>query len=104
MADRPSVPPPQPPPAEALAAVARDAERDADGVVALLDDLGFRRPGPGDPPVRLPAQFLLGLGIAARLFAWESTGLTLHREAGIASAGDVLLDVVRRTARPEQDE
>lgn len=87
------------PPNDAIRAVTRDAVRDADAVAALLDQLGFRRPGPGDPPVRLPAQFLLGLGVAARLFLWESKGLFAHHATGIPSAEEVLHDVVRRTAR-----
>lgn len=99
MATRIALPASLEPPAEALAAVVRDAERDADGVAALLDEFGFRRAGPGDPPVRLPAQFLLGLGVVMRLATWESKGLFAHREVGIPSVTEVLQDVVRRTAR-----
>jgi hypothetical protein len=99
MAKRLSRPPGDILPVELEAALVRDAERDADGVVALLDALGFRRPGDGEPPVRLPAQFLLGLGLAVRLFSWESKGLRVHLDAGVAPAKDVLRDVVRRTAQ-----
>jgi len=90
-------------PPELVAAATRDAERDADALISFLGDLGFRRPGPDEPPVRLPAGLLLGLGAAMRLLIWESNGVHVHREAGIPSAYEVLCDVFRRAAEPVQD-
>lgn len=88
-------------PAELEATLVRHAIEDADAVIGLLDDLGFRKPVDGGPPVRLPAAFLLGLGLALRLFVWEARGLRVHRDAGLPAAGDVLDVVVRQTAAPK---
>lgn len=85
-------------PAELEASLTRNAIEDADQVVALLSELGFREPAPGHPPVRLPAAFLLGLGLALRLSLWEARGLRVHRDAGLPSAAEVLDGVVRQTA------
>ena len=85
-------------------AVVREAERDAVAVAELLSDLGFRRPSPGSLPLRLPAAFLLGVGAAMRLFRWEERGVQIHRTAGLGAAGEVLCEVVRRTAPPSAQE
>src|SRR5205085_993171 len=50
----------------------------------------------------LPADFLLDLGAAMRLLAWEQAGLTLHRESGLPPAAEaatqVFLDAVPSAA------
>jgi hypothetical protein len=78
------------PPAELVEATAREAARDADRVGQLLHELGFV-PSPGRP-VRLPAAFLLDLGAALRLLAWEQGGLHVHRDAGLPPAEQALHD------------
>jgi hypothetical protein len=57
-------------PAELVASVAADAARDAERVGTLLHTLGIR--GTSEQPRRLPARFLLRLGAALRLLAWET--------------------------------
>jgi hypothetical protein len=70
--------------------LAEQAARDADLALDILTRVGL---GPPPGEVRyLPATFLLELGAACRLLAWEVTGLTLHREAGLPSARDALRD------------
>src|SRR5262245_49756859 len=68
-------------PPELIARVVDQANRDAELAISVLDRLGVVPP-PGQ--VRyLPAEFLLELGAACQLIAWEAVGLTLHREAGL---------------------
>ena len=83
-------------PAEMVSSVAADAARDADRVGAFLDAFGIK--APADRPLHLPAAFLLDLGAALRLLAWEQQGLQLHREAGLPPAREVLADVLRQAA------
>ena len=78
---------------ELVEATAREAARDADRVGQLLHELGFV-PSPGRP-VRLPAAFLLDLGAALRLLAWEQGGLHVHRDAGLPPAEQALHDAFR---------
>jgi hypothetical protein len=82
-------------PPELIRAVAQDAARDADLVGAFLDALGLAPAGrrPQDPPLRLPADFLLGLGAALRLLLWEQHGIEAHREAGLPPARQAIQDV-----------
>ena len=81
-------------PAEMVSSVAADAARDADRVGAFLDAFGIK--APADRPLHLPAAFLVDLGAALRLLAWEQQGLQLHREAGLPPAREVLADVLRQ--------
>jgi hypothetical protein len=76
-----------------MAAIVRNAEQDADDVIAFLKKLGLPQPAAGDEPLRLPAAFLLGLGIALRMTLWEVRGIRVHLDAGLPNA-----QVVRRTA------
>ena len=65
-------------PPDLVQAVAEDAAADADRVGQFLDALGLRPTGDGaaPAPLRLPSSFLIGLGAAMRLLAWEQRGLT----------------------------
>jgi len=89
-------------PPELIERVADQAARDAHLTANLLDEAGLA-PLPGG--VRsFPAEFLLELGAAARLLAWESAGLELHRQAGLPAARDAIgmafRDAARRLADP----
>ena len=75
-------------PLELVRKAAIDGESDASGVAALLEAAGF------EPPVRLPAALLLGLGAAMRVAAWEAMGHQPHRAAGLPDARKVVLNVV----------
>src|SRR5437868_5648101 len=89
-------------PPELIERVADQAARDAQLAANILDEAGLA-PSPGG--VRsFPAEFLLELGAAARLLAWESAGLELHRQAGLPAAREALQmafrDAARRLADP----
>jgi hypothetical protein len=62
----------------------RDAARDADRVGLFLGGLGLT--ATPEKPLALPVHFLLGLGAALRLLAWEARGFFFHREAGLPEA------------------
>src|SRR4051794_29218512 len=86
--------PPLPPslaafPPDLIQAVAGDAARDADRVGSFLVAVGLA------PPLRLPADFLLGLGAALRMLMWEHRGIHLHRDAGLPPARQALREVFR---------
>ena len=88
-------------PPELIARVAEQAARDADLTAHFLTAVGL-----GPPPGRarpLPGDFLLELGAAMRLLAWEVDGLDLH-ESGLPAARDAILqafrDAARRARRP----
>jgi hypothetical protein len=87
-------------PSELIEAVARDAARDAERVALFLDALSQTPPGRwlAEKPVSLPADFLLALGAALRLWVWEEHKLTAHREAGLPAAREALWDVFRAVA------
>lgn len=75
---------------ELAEAVAREAARDAENVAVFLRDLGFVPTV--DRPVRLPPAFLLHLGAALRLWAWESSGLQVHLNSGLPRAEGAIVD------------
>jgi hypothetical protein len=85
------------PPAELLQAIEADAVRDADAVAEFLRQF-FPAAGVGGPPVRLPADFLLGLGFSLRLAAWEDQGHWAHLEDSLPSGLDVIRNVIRLAA------
>lgn len=90
-------------PSELIEIVARTAARDADKVRIFLDTFA-KAPGMewlAQKPVYLPGDFLLGLGAALRLLAWEQCGIAVHREAGLSSAHDALHDVLLALTHPE---
>jgi hypothetical protein len=77
-------------PPELITRVVEQAVSDADLTAHILTLVGLGPP-PGEVR-RLPATFLLELGAACRLLAWEVAGLTLHRQAGLPSAQDAFRD------------
>jgi hypothetical protein len=83
-------------PSELVASVAGDAARDADRVGVFLDAFGIQ--ATPECPLQLPVAFLLDLGAALRLLAWEQQGLQVHREAGLPPARGALADVLRQAA------
>lgn len=68
---------------------ADDAERDAGRACDFLREVGLA-PRPGEMR-RLPEAFLLDLGAAMRLFAWEEAGFTAHLEADLPTAREAIL-------------
>jgi len=83
-------------PPELVRAVAQDAARDADHVGGFLSALGL------NPPRRLPADFLLGVGAALRLLRWEHR---VHLDAGLPPARQALHEVFRTaTGQAQPDE
>jgi hypothetical protein len=96
MAQTPLLPALSSVPPHLIQAVIRDAEHTADRVGAFLTTLGLQ------PPVRLPADFLLGLGAALRLLEWEQTGISLHLEVGLPPARQAMYDVVRVVTSPAE--
>ena len=67
--------------------MADEAERDADRVGLFLTTAL-------KPPIHLPADFLLGLGAALRLFHWEQAGIHLHVRAGLPSGKQAMREVL----------
>jgi hypothetical protein len=89
-----------------IRAVAQDAARDAELVGTFLGEIGLAPAGQAsqDPPLRLPADFLLGLGAALRLLFWEQQGIHVHLDHRFPPARQALLDVLRTAtghAEPE---
>jgi hypothetical protein len=88
-------------PPELIESVAANAEAEADRVASFLDRVGLG-PLPGGTR-RLPSDFLLNLGAALRLRAWEVAGITVHREDGLPTPADavrrVLADAAAGTVR-----
>ena len=90
-------------PQELLVAVVHEGWRDADMVGHFLDAVSQSPPWQwlARKPVYLPAEFLLGLGAALHLHVWEWNGILVHREAGLPSAHEALLDVFQLLTDPE---
>jgi hypothetical protein len=85
-------------PPDLVYAVALNADCDADWVGVYLAAAGLK------PPLRLPTDFLLGLGAALRLYQWEQSGIHLHLAAGLPPAREALHEVLRAAtgqAEPE---
>jgi hypothetical protein len=90
-------------PQELIVAVVHEGWRDADMVGHFLEALSQSTPWQwlARKPVYLPADFLLGLGAALHLHVWEWNGILVHREAGLPSAQEALLDVFQSLTDPE---
>ncbi len=84
--------PPTTYPPELIDRVAEQAARDADMTAGFLEAIGLTPPS-GEAR-HLPGDFLLELGAAMRLLAWEVDGLDLHG-AGLPTARDAILRVFR---------
>jgi hypothetical protein len=80
-------------------AVAVDAARDADRVIVFLE--AVRPKGMQYGPI--PASFLLRLGVALRLLAWETQGFFFHRQAGLPEARRALQDAFLSLREPNAD-
>lgn len=85
-------------PTDLVRAVAAEAERDADAVGIFLNALGLH--ATPDRPIHLPAAFLLDLGAALRLLAWEQEGLHPQEVAGLPPARQALADVFLALKHP----
>jgi hypothetical protein len=88
-------------PSEMVAAVAVDADRDADRVISFLGHLGLR--ATPEKPLPMPAGFLLHLGAALRLLEWEARGIFVHREAGLPEARQAIRDAFQSLTEPDAD-
>jgi hypothetical protein len=84
-------------PPELVRSVANEAARDAVRAASFLDAVGLTPPPGG--VLQLPANFLLNLGAAMRLLAWEVAGVVVHLEAGLPPARDAIHRVFRETVR-----
>jgi hypothetical protein len=71
------------------------AREDADLVGIFLRDLCGLPTSP-DHPVHLPADFLVDLAAALRLFVWQDTGIDPTRIADLPEPVTALRDVVRQ--------
>src|SRR5437588_1115435 len=86
-------------PPEMATAVAVAAARDAERVGLFLGHLGIG--GTPEQPRPMPAGFLLHLGAALRLLAWEAQGFFFHRQAGLPEARVAIRDAFRSLADPD---
>jgi len=87
-------------PPELIARVAEQAARDADLTGYFLKGVGLAPPAGTNR--LLPRDFLLELGAAMRLLAWEVEGLELH-ESGLPTAQDAILEVFQDATRRLHD-
>src|SRR5687768_11956137 len=85
-------------PAEMVNAVAFNAACDAARVCTFLNALGLS--ATAEKPISLPAGFLLHLGAALHLLAWEVQGFFFHREAGLPAAREAIGDALRSLSDP----
>ena len=88
-------------PPDLISAVRDQAERDANCVAVFLAALGLE--ASQEKHLCLPANFLLYLGGALRLWLWEQQGLYLHRDAGLPDARQAIKDAFRSLAEPNLD-
>jgi hypothetical protein len=88
-------------PVEMVAAVAANAERDAECVGQFLNHLGLT--ATPEKPLSLPRGFLLHLGSALRLLIWEARGFFFHSEAGLPDARQAICDSFRLLSDPDGD-
>jgi hypothetical protein len=91
-------------PLELIDAVAANAASDADHLVVFMKALGLWSSTCGVS--HLPREFLLNLGACMRLTAWEFSGVTVHRDAGLPSALEAICQVFQefnRNAERQQD-
>jgi hypothetical protein len=79
-------------------AIEAHADADADHAATFLDTLIGRQPT--DPPLPLPAEFLLDLAAGLRLLLWEQAGLNPQAIAGLPPARQVLRQVLLSISNP----
>src|SRR3954453_197751 len=87
-------------PPELIARVAEQAARDADLAAEFLKGVGLDPP-PGTTRA-LPGDFLLELGAAMRLLAWERDGLEL-RDSGLPAPQAAILEAFQGAIRRIHD-
>jgi hypothetical protein len=88
-------------PPELIARVTDQATQDAEIVIVLLQAFSL---APPDGSERFfPAEFLLEVGAAARVLAWEVQGIAFSQGGVRLTAGDILLRVFEDTARRLRD-
>ncbi len=82
-----------------LVPIIRNAERDAQLVVAFLDAYDVAPAGPDGrrPPVSLSADLLLKISAWVRLYQWEREGVRPWLRTDLPPAHDVLEDVLEGT-------
>jgi hypothetical protein len=83
-------------PEELVTAIAREAESCADRVMLLMRHLNYDA-SPGKPIV-IDREVLLFLGAVLWLHSWESAGISIHSEAGLPRAADLLTNAARALA------
>lgn len=69
-----------------------ESSRDADRVIFFLEKLGYH--ASPERPISLPADFLLDLGAALRMWSWEQHGLRVHIDEGFPTAREALCDLL----------
>jgi hypothetical protein len=74
-------------------AVAAEAVRSADRVITFLDAAGLS--ASPDHPLHLPPEFLLTVGAGLQFLLWEINGYTVHLDAGLLAAKDVIHNAFR---------
>jgi hypothetical protein len=80
-------------PEELCAAVALESEADADRVVLFMRELGYK---PSlDKPLYIDREVLLFFGAVLRLDTWERAGISIHRDRGMPSARELLMDAAQ---------
>jgi hypothetical protein len=77
--------------------------QEADYVAMLLDCLAEYPPWEWltQRPIKLPYDFLLGLGTAMRLWVWELNNVRIHLDAGLPPAYDAMLGAFRSVSDPD---
>jgi hypothetical protein len=80
-------------PDDLVAAVAREAEADADRVVEFLRYVGFELTA--EKPIGLSRDQLLFIGALLRLRSWEDAGVPIHFSIGLPQASKILADAIR---------
>jgi hypothetical protein len=87
---------PNPFPEDLVAATAREAESCADWVILLTRHLGYD----ASPvkPIVIDREVLLFLGAVLWLHSWEIAGISIHCEAGLPRAADLLTNAARALA------
>jgi hypothetical protein len=86
---------------EALYHIVASATLDADRVAAFLRLIGLK--ASPQQPIALPRSFLLHLGAAFRLLAWEERGFHFHGGAGLPAAEQVFGDTFSSLSDPGAD-
>jgi hypothetical protein len=82
-------------------AAVSDAHRAANYVTWFIRHSGLWTSSKNQKP--LPANFLLHLGSALQLIAWEAKGISIHRDAGLPDAQQAMRDAFITLNNPAFD-